>query len=161
MPGPGFYPWRSEAVLVHARLGRADEALRLAEEEAELARARAVPEMQGVALRALGLVTGGPRGCDLLDAAVGILKQSPARFRYAQALVDGGSSESTAAASPKAAPTCRRQPASPTHAEPTASRRRRSANCGRSATGRVPAPSREWRRSPRPSGGSPRSRWRA
>ncbi|MFK0259629.1 LuxR C-terminal-related transcriptional regulator [Streptomyces sp. NPDC090445] len=90
MPGPGFYPWRSEAALVHARLGRADEALRLAEEEAELARAWAVPEMQGVALRALGLVTGGPRGRYLLDEAVGILRQSPARFRYAQALADRG-----------------------------------------------------------------------
>jgi hypothetical protein len=159
MPGPGFYPWRSEAAIVHARLGRADEALRLAEEEAELARARAVPEMQGVALRALGLVTGGPRGCDLLDEAVGILKQSPARFRYAQALVDRGLFGIRCGRVTEGRADLQ-EAASFAHAC-GADGLAEAALRGRSATGRVPAPSREWRRSPRPSGGSPRSRWRA
>ncbi|HET6353182.1 AAA family ATPase [Streptomyces sp.] len=90
MPAPGFYPWRSEAALVHARLGHAEEAVRLAEEEVTLARRWGVPEMTAVALRALGIVTGGPEGLQMLDEAVGVLETSLARFRYAQALADRG-----------------------------------------------------------------------
>ncbi|WP_405803954.1 AAA family ATPase [Streptomyces sp. NBC_00210] len=90
MLAPGFYPWRSEAALVHARLGRAEEAVRLAEEEVALARRWGVAEMTGVALRALGIVTGGPKGLQLLDEAVRTLETSLARFRYAQALADRG-----------------------------------------------------------------------
>ncbi|WP_406277940.1 hypothetical protein OHT93_36050 [Streptomyces sp. NBC_00191] len=57
-----FYPWWSEAALVHARLDHAEEAVRLAEEEVALARRWGVPEMTAVALRALGIATGGPKG---------------------------------------------------------------------------------------------------
>lgn len=90
MPAPGFYPWRSEAALIYARLGRTEEALKLAEEEVALAKRWDVPEMRGTALRALGLVTGGTEGLRMLDESVRVLETSPARVRYAQALADRG-----------------------------------------------------------------------
>ncbi|GGO90512.1 helix-turn-helix transcriptional regulator [Wenjunlia tyrosinilytica] len=90
MPSPGFYPWRSEAALVHSMLGQSEQARALAEEELTLARQWGVPEMIGVALRALGVVTGGHEGLRLLGESVEVLEKTPARFRYTQALADLG-----------------------------------------------------------------------
>ena len=51
-------PWRAEAALIHAALGNAGEARRLAGEQLELARAFGRPRTLGVSLRA----AGGRRG---------------------------------------------------------------------------------------------------
>ncbi|WP_160159203.1 AAA family ATPase [Streptomyces sp. SLBN-118] len=61
MPAPGFYPWRSEAALVHARLGHAEDAVRLAEEEVALARRWGVPEMTGSRCAPWESSPAGPR----------------------------------------------------------------------------------------------------
>ncbi|WP_308403763.1 helix-turn-helix transcriptional regulator [Streptomyces rhizoryzae] len=90
MPNPGFFPWRSEAALVHAALRQGEEARALAQEEVRLARIWGVPEVTGVAVRALGVVVGGRKGLDLLGEAVRLLAGTPARVRYAQALADCG-----------------------------------------------------------------------
>ncbi|MER7150206.1 AAA family ATPase [Streptomyces lydicus] len=90
MPNPGFFPWRSEAALVYAALRQGEAARALAEEELRLARSWGVPEVTGVAVRALGVVVGGRKGLDLLGEAVRLLDGTPARVRYAQALADCG-----------------------------------------------------------------------
>ncbi|WP_189134390.1 helix-turn-helix transcriptional regulator [Wenjunlia tyrosinilytica] len=93
MPGPGVLPWRSEAALAHAALGETERALALVEEELELARKWGVPEIIGVALRALGVITGGPEGLNLLQQAVRLLEPTAARYVHAQALADCGALE--------------------------------------------------------------------
>ncbi|MEV7174646.1 AAA family ATPase [Streptomyces sp. NPDC093224] len=88
--GPGFHPWRSEAALVHTELRQGDAARALAEAELALAHGWGAPETVGTALRAMGLVTGGPEGLELLREAVETLRGTPARVRFAQALADFG-----------------------------------------------------------------------
>ncbi len=87
---PGYLPWRSEAALAHVALGDRDSALRLAEEELELARAFGAPRVLGVAARAAGVVTGGERGELLLREAVAAFEASGARLARAHALADLG-----------------------------------------------------------------------
>lgn len=87
---PAVIPWRSEAALAGAWVGEQKEALRLAAEEVELARRFGAARPLGVALRAAGLVEGGPRGIDLLREAVATLEASPSQLEYARALVDLG-----------------------------------------------------------------------
>ncbi|MCH0542083.1 AAA family ATPase [Streptomyces sp. MUM 203J] len=90
MPGPGLYPWRSEAARVHLVLGNRAQALALSREELVLAREWNVPEMTAVALCALGQATGGEEGLRMLDEAADLLAPTPARFRYAQTQADRG-----------------------------------------------------------------------
>ncbi|MGW2741371.1 AAA family ATPase [Streptomyces sp. NPDC001450] len=90
MPGPGLFPWRSEAALVHLLLGDRESALALADQELRLARAWGVAEMTAVALRARALVVGCQEGLALLGEAALLIGGSPARFRYAQIQADRG-----------------------------------------------------------------------
>jgi DNA-binding CsgD family transcriptional regulator len=86
---PGFVPWRSQAALALAG-DNPDEALRLAREELELARAFGAPRALGVALQAAAL-TGREDDClTLLREAVAVLEESPARLEHARALVELG-----------------------------------------------------------------------
>jgi DNA-binding CsgD family transcriptional regulator len=87
---PAEARWRSDAALVHLRLGNREEALRLAGQEVDLARAFGAPRTLGSALRARGLVEGGERGVRTLSEAVGILAGSLARLEHARAQVDLG-----------------------------------------------------------------------
>ncbi|MFJ9648952.1 AAA family ATPase [Streptomyces sp. NPDC101206] len=90
MSGPAVLPWRSEAALARVALGDTRQAVELAAEEAELARAWGAPEITGNALRVLGLVTPGPDGLALLHEAVALLEPTAARLAHAQALADCG-----------------------------------------------------------------------
>ncbi|WP_405996936.1 AAA family ATPase [Streptomyces sp. NBC_00829] len=90
MTVPGLYPWRSEAALMHLRLGDREQAAVLAGDELTLARAWAVPETIAVALRARGLVTGEREGMEMLTEAAALLDATSARFQYAQTQADRG-----------------------------------------------------------------------
>jgi DNA-binding CsgD family transcriptional regulator len=85
-----WYQWRSQAAIVHASLGRADEARTLARAEVAIARSAGLPRQLGLALRACGLVEGGPAGLELLAESVSVLERSPARTELARALADYG-----------------------------------------------------------------------
>jgi DNA-binding CsgD family transcriptional regulator len=87
---PGLGPWRSEAALVHNALGDQQMAQQLVSEELDLACAIGLPRCVGVALRAQGLLAGGPDGVALLEGAVDTLAESPARLEHARALCDLG-----------------------------------------------------------------------
>ncbi|WP_432146593.1 AAA family ATPase [Streptomyces sp. bgisy084] len=87
---PSAGPWRSEAALAVAALGDGPEACRLAEEELELARRWGTPGVVGRAMRAVGTLTGGRMGMELLTASVDVLEGSPARLDLARALGDLG-----------------------------------------------------------------------
>src|SRR6266496_6671168 len=77
---PAFIAWRSPAALALLQLGRQDEARRLATEELELARSWGAPRALAAALRVTGLVEGGGRGLALLEEAVQVVKDSPAKL---------------------------------------------------------------------------------
>ena len=87
---PAILAWRSRSALVHAALGRRDEACRLAAEEIALAARFGAPRALGVALRVSGLVTAGNDGIDQLSAAVSTLEGSDANLELARALIDLG-----------------------------------------------------------------------
>jgi DNA-binding CsgD family transcriptional regulator len=87
---PAWFPWRSQAALALHRLGRAEEARRLAAEEAELARRWGAPRTLGITLRALGLVEQGPAAERALREAVDVLAPSHAALEHARALIDLG-----------------------------------------------------------------------
>jgi DNA-binding CsgD family transcriptional regulator len=86
-----YFLWDSDAALVHAALGERDEAVRLAEQGLERARRWGTPGSVGHATRALGLVTGGDDGIEMLRAAVALLEESQAGLEYMRALTDLGS----------------------------------------------------------------------
>ncbi len=71
-------------------MGEQDEARRLAAEELELARTWGAPRALGAALRAAGLVAGGKNGLTLLEEAVEVLADSPARLEHAKARTELG-----------------------------------------------------------------------
>ncbi|MET9883430.1 AAA family ATPase [Streptomyces sp. NPDC006430] len=96
LAGAGVLPWRTEAALAYAALGDRNAALALATEELALARSRGVPDFEGSALRALGLVTGGAEGWAMLRDAVGILEGTAAKYHYARASADCGAHARTA-----------------------------------------------------------------
>jgi DNA-binding CsgD family transcriptional regulator len=87
---PAFMPWRSHAALALLRLERPEEAAPLAQEELELARVWGAPRALGAALRAAGLVEGGERGLALLQEAVELLSDSPAKLEQAKARTELG-----------------------------------------------------------------------
>jgi DNA-binding CsgD family transcriptional regulator len=87
---PAFMPWRSQAALALHALGKRDEARRLSQEELELARTWAAPRALGAALRAAGLIEGGKQGLALLDEAVAVLADSPAKLEQAKARTELG-----------------------------------------------------------------------
>ena len=79
-----------EAALVHAALGDAEQARRLADEQLQLARGLGRPRMLGTSLRASGLVVGGDAGRAQLRAAVQTLEHAQAPLELARALTDYG-----------------------------------------------------------------------
>ena len=87
---PAFFPWRTEAALVLARLERRDEALELAREEVELARTWGAPRPLGNALCTAGLVTGADDSLDQLREANAVLQDSPAALARARAATELG-----------------------------------------------------------------------
>jgi DNA-binding CsgD family transcriptional regulator len=92
---PGFLAWGSTlAAALHAT-GRTEEALDACDEQADLARRFGVAREHGMALLALGRITGEP---DTLRAAVDVLAPSPARLEYARALTALGDRDSLRAA---------------------------------------------------------------
>lgn len=87
---PGADAWRSDAAIAAAQSGERTEAASLAEAAVAEGRAVGVARLEGVALRAAGLVTGGERGLSLLCEAVTALERSPAALERARALLDLG-----------------------------------------------------------------------
>jgi DNA-binding CsgD family transcriptional regulator len=87
---PAFIAWRSPAALALLQLGRGDEGGPLVEEELELARTWGAPRALGAALRAAGLIEGGERGLALLEEAVEVLSESPAKLEHAKARTELG-----------------------------------------------------------------------
>jgi DNA-binding CsgD family transcriptional regulator len=87
---PAFMAWRSPAALALLQLGDRDEARRLAAEELELARTWGAPRALGAALRAAGLAEGGECGLGLLEEAVEVLTNSPAKLEHAKARTELG-----------------------------------------------------------------------
>ncbi len=87
---PAYLAWRSQAALALLQLGEQDEARRLAAEELELARIWGAPRALGAALRAAGLAEGGKKGLALLEEAVEVLADSPAKLEHAKARTELG-----------------------------------------------------------------------
>ena len=83
----GTPTFRTYAAPALAALGERAEALRLAREELDTARAWGAGRSIGTALLANGLVEGGERGLDLLREAVETLEATPARHDLARALL--------------------------------------------------------------------------
>ena len=90
MHNPAVLAWRSHLALALLGLDRRDEALELAREEVELARAWGSPRPIGVALRARGLAEGGAEGIETLRESVDVLEGSSARLELARSLVELG-----------------------------------------------------------------------
>jgi DNA-binding CsgD family transcriptional regulator len=86
---PRFSRWRSSLALLLGEEDR-DEALALAAEELELARAVSSPAAEGAALRALGLLRGGEEGVAALRESVAVLRDSPTRLELARSLAELG-----------------------------------------------------------------------
>ncbi|HUB99843.1 MAG TPA: AAA family ATPase [Solirubrobacterales bacterium] len=89
MRNPAAAPWRTLKAVALDRLGRTEEAIALAEEELEAARAWGGRQAIGHALRVLGQLRR-EQGIDDLEAAVETLEQSTARLELAKALLDLG-----------------------------------------------------------------------
>jgi DNA-binding CsgD family transcriptional regulator len=87
---PAFLAWRSQAALALLQLGKRDEASPLASEELELARIWGAPRALGAALRVAGLIEGGEQGVALLEEAVEVLVDSPAKLEHAKARTELG-----------------------------------------------------------------------
>ncbi|WP_328561191.1 helix-turn-helix transcriptional regulator [Streptomyces coelicoflavus] len=75
---PVVTPWRTAVAEIRLAFGSGPEALALATEELRLARVWNTPRTVGRALRVLGTATGGRRGLELAEEAVGILRDAPA-----------------------------------------------------------------------------------
>jgi class 3 adenylate cyclase/DNA-binding CsgD family transcriptional regulator len=86
MRNPAVLAWRSHLALALLGLERRDEALELAREEVELARAWGAPRPLGVALRAQGLAEGGAEGVETLRESLRVLEGSSARLERARTL---------------------------------------------------------------------------
>jgi DNA-binding CsgD family transcriptional regulator len=87
--GPRLTHWRSRLALALPEESR-EEALTLAREELELARALGEPRPEGVALRALGLVEGGKEGIGRLRESVALLRDAGVPLELARSLAELG-----------------------------------------------------------------------
>jgi len=87
----GWIGWRSHAALCLTALGEElERALRLVEEDLQLARRWGAPGALGSALRARGLVLGDQRGEESLRDAAAVLGGSICKLEHARALVELG-----------------------------------------------------------------------
>ncbi|MFC3453870.1 helix-turn-helix transcriptional regulator [Amycolatopsis speibonae] len=86
---PPTIPWRVPAVRAALLLGESDHALKLAEEQVNIARKWGTTTEIGAALRLLAHADGDRR-LDLLAESVGVLERSPARLHLARSLIDLG-----------------------------------------------------------------------
>jgi DNA-binding CsgD family transcriptional regulator len=82
--------WRADAALALCATGETQRAAELASEQLALARDANVPRPLGVSLRVAGLLAPGPGRLPLLEEAVTVLADAPARLEHARALVDLG-----------------------------------------------------------------------
>ena len=82
---PRYVPWRSLKAQALDRLGRREEAVTLAADELEIARAWGSPGTVGRSLRVLGTIERED-GLDHLEEACAVLEQAPARLERAKAL---------------------------------------------------------------------------
>ncbi|MET9800382.1 AAA family ATPase [Streptomyces sp. NPDC006368] len=87
---PAMSPWRSAAALALARLGRADEAHPLADEEVRLARAWGAPRALAVALRRRGVLRGGDRGLADVEESLSLLADRRFPLESARTLLAQG-----------------------------------------------------------------------
>jgi DNA-binding CsgD family transcriptional regulator len=87
---PAFMAWRSQAAIALLALGDRDRAAALAADELALTRRWGAPRALAVSLRAMGLAEGGAAGRELLEEAVAVTEDSPARLEHAKALVELG-----------------------------------------------------------------------
>jgi DNA-binding CsgD family transcriptional regulator len=83
-------PWRPDAALALLQLGEREQARRLAQDELALARAWGAPRALGRALRIAGLVEAGANGLTLLEDAVEVLADSPAKLEHAKTRTELG-----------------------------------------------------------------------
>ena len=81
--------WRHQKIQALHRLGRADEARELAEDQLGIARAFGAPGSLSAALRLLGRLEGAD-GLPRLEEAVAVAAGSPARLQHARALLAHG-----------------------------------------------------------------------
>ncbi len=108
---PAVTVWRSEAALLLHREDRTAEAVRVASENAELARAHGAPWTVGSALRIEALVGPTTQRIERLEEAVEYLDHSPAQLQLAVALADLGCALRAAEASSTRARTVLRRAA--------------------------------------------------
>jgi DNA-binding CsgD family transcriptional regulator/predicted negative regulator of RcsB-dependent stress response len=87
---PAFMAWRSQAAIALLALGERDRAAALAADELALSRRWGAPRALAASLRAMGLAEGGAAGRELLEEAVAVTEDSPARLEHAKALVELG-----------------------------------------------------------------------
>ena len=87
---PAFIAWRASAALAKLQLGEREEALRLAGDNLDLARTWGAPRALGAALRVVGRIEDGDRGLALLEEAVEVLSDSPAKLEHAKARFELG-----------------------------------------------------------------------
>jgi DNA-binding CsgD family transcriptional regulator len=83
-------PWRSDAAMALAELGDEEQAERLARQAIAMARAFGAPRRLAYALRRGGRVIGADEGLALMEEAVALTENSPARLESAYALADLG-----------------------------------------------------------------------
>ncbi|MFJ1759427.1 AAA family ATPase [Amycolatopsis sp. NPDC088138] len=87
---PVLYPWRPAAAVLSARLGRLDEAARLAEEYHQRAAAWGSPVLLGRALRIQAFVTEGEHGIRRLRESVELLDTAENGFELAKSCLELG-----------------------------------------------------------------------
>jgi len=86
----GYVHARSGAALALLRLGRHQDAVRLADAELADVRVFGAPRALGIALRVAGLARGGPEGLALLRESAAALDDSPALLERARSLAELG-----------------------------------------------------------------------
>jgi hypothetical protein len=86
----GYVHARSGAALALLRLGRHQDAVRLADAELADVRVFGAPRALGIALRVAGLARGGPAGLALLRESAAALDDSPALLERARSLAELG-----------------------------------------------------------------------
>jgi DNA-binding CsgD family transcriptional regulator len=86
----GYVHARSGAALALLRLGRPEDAVRLADAELADVRIFGAPRALGIALRVAGLARGGPEGLVLLRESAAALDGSPALLERARSLAELG-----------------------------------------------------------------------